>query len=263
MRTEAELMAELNTALEAMAASFHVRLIGTFAPNLLCASADEDSTTWLANSGQEFDQFPVRMGDTTIGLLYRDSQHAGRSVREAMDPLSEANVVSADLPIVDLIPDLRDCQAKLVLRGHSIDGLVTQSDLLKLPIRQLLFGLVSHLESCLRELVRRRYPSQQWLELLPSDRVERINRDFRRLKRSRFEPDILECTQFQDVVIVLERCNEFDNTFAQSMHSIRMLRNDVAHGKTFIHSSDSFRQFVDVYVSLRRWINQVTQLVAR
>jgi len=41
---------ELETALKAMEASFHVRLIGTFAPDLVWAPAEADATAWLAKN---------------------------------------------------------------------------------------------------------------------------------------------------------------------------------------------------------------------
>jgi hypothetical protein len=49
--------AELDADLKAMELSFHVRLIGTFPPDLICAPADTDAASWLASNNQDFDQF--------------------------------------------------------------------------------------------------------------------------------------------------------------------------------------------------------------
>jgi hypothetical protein len=58
---------ELEAALKAMELGFHVRLIGTFDPDLICAPADVQAVPWLDQSHPDFDQFPVREDDSTIG----------------------------------------------------------------------------------------------------------------------------------------------------------------------------------------------------
>jgi hypothetical protein len=99
-----KLDSELETALNAMEASFHVRLIGTFAPDLVCAPAEAEAAPWLAQNNPDFDQFPVSQGDATVGVLLRQGNHDNKTVREAMHPLRDGMIVSAHMPIADLIP---------------------------------------------------------------------------------------------------------------------------------------------------------------
>ena len=80
-------------AREATKAAFHVRLIGTFEPDLVCAPAGAIADAWLATAQPDFDQFPVRDGDRTIGLLVRgetlgDHRGAGRARASGAAPLS-------------------------------------------------------------------------------------------------------------------------------------------------------------------------------
>ena len=125
-----------------------------------------DATTWLANSNPDFDQFPVKQGDATVGILLRQGEHDGKTVREAMQPLREGLIVSADMPIADLIPQLRESHYRLVLRGGCIDGLVTQSDLLKLPVRLVVFALITHLEQIMTDVVSGHWPNDSWFAKL-------------------------------------------------------------------------------------------------
>jgi hypothetical protein len=194
---------ELETALKAMETSFHVRLIGTFKPELVWAPAEADAVTWLTENNPDFDQFPVRQDEATVGILLRQGDHTGKTVHDTIQPLREGLIVSADMPIADLIPQLRESHYRLILRGGRIDGLVTQSDLLRLPVRMLLFGLISHLELCLRALVRNRAPWPEWLKRLERGQQKEICRRLDALKHARFEPDPLEFTNFSDVVHVL------------------------------------------------------------
>src|SRR5205807_6667849 len=128
-------------------------------PDLVCAPAEADATAWLSDSNPDFDQFPVKQGDATVGILLREGDHTMKIVRDAMQPLCEGLIVSADMPIADLIPQLRESHYRLVLRGGRIDGLVTQSDLLKLPVRLVVFALITHLEQVMADLIFLRLPS--------------------------------------------------------------------------------------------------------
>lgn len=245
---------DLEKALEATNASFHVRLISTFAPDLEWATADADARAWLQSSNPDFDQFPVRDdAGATVGVLIRSTDLGQGKVRDLMHPLSESLIVSADMPIADLIPQLKGQHFRMVLRGARIDGLVTQSDLLKLPVRMLLFGMLSHLELLLREFVHQRAPWPAWVELLSARRRSQIRSDLAQLRSARFEPNPLELSSFGDVLEVLTKCPKDGDDFTSGA-SIKRLRDDVAHAKTYITSPDDVSNFVDCFENIERWI---------
>ena len=100
------LIRSFEAAREATKAAFHVRLIGTFEPDLVCAPADAIADAWLAAAQPDFDYFPVRDADRTIGLLVR-GDCPNRLVRDAMRPLSEELIVSSDMAIAELIPRMK------------------------------------------------------------------------------------------------------------------------------------------------------------
>src|SRR5207244_4303316 len=106
----------LEGALAATEASFHAHLIATFEPSLVAAPAGVDAGSWLAANHPEFDQFPVKQGSATVGVLLRQGDASGKTMRHWMQPLSEDIIISADLPITDLIPLLRKNHFRLVLR---------------------------------------------------------------------------------------------------------------------------------------------------
>lgn len=87
-----------------------------------------------------------------------------------MLPVAENLVVSADMPITRLIPKLGRSPYRLVLREDRIDGLVTQSDLLKLPVRLVLFGLITHLEQAMADVVAAKFSEDSWLSSLSPGR---------------------------------------------------------------------------------------------
>ena len=248
---------DLDASLKGANAGLHVRLIATFEPDIVSAPADADADAWLAGARPDFDQFPVKDGHRTVGILLRDGQYGGRTVRDVMHRVGEEVMVSADMPIAELIPQLRHHHYRLVLRGSRIDGLVTQSDLLKLPVRMLLFGLLSHLELLLRQFVDQRAPWPAWGSLLSSRRRAQIEKDLRQLRSARFEPNPLELSSFGDVLTVLTKCPKKGDDFTHGS-PIKRLRDDVAHAKAYITSPSDVRDFVDCYENIERWIHRAT-----
>jgi hypothetical protein len=254
---------ELEITLRAMEAGFHVRLISTFDPELVYAPPESDARDWLAGNYPEFDQFPVRHERETIGILLRDGQHNGKTVREAMRPLREGLIVSTHMPIAELIPQLRENHFRLVLRGSSIDGLVTQSDLVKLPVRMLVFGFISHFELLLRALIRKHHVEEGWLDRLENNARGRIIKLLQKLRSERLEPDPLELTLFSDTLHIAGKLPDLGEELIVDSECIEDLRNDIAHAKTFITAPADVRTFVDRFEKLRNWIERVAALLNR
>jgi hypothetical protein len=255
-----ELEAEIERALEAMASGFNVQLITTFEPDLVFAPADVNAKDWLANNHPSFDQFPVRRGESTVGVLVRDEQYDDQTVTDAMLVLRDGIIVSTHMPIAELIPQLRSNHFRLVLRGGRIEGLVTQSDLLKLPVRILLFGLITHLEMLLRGMIRKRFNGDTWKDKLRRDALGGVNARHRKLQAKRLDPDILECLLFSDAVTILDGDPHLGPSFSSEMTMLGDFRNDVAHATTFINSPQEIDHFVGCFEGLRSWISRVATL---
>jgi CBS domain-containing protein len=231
--------AEFEAALQAMEASFHVRPIGTFEPDLVCAPADTDATAWLAMSNPDFDQFPVKQGDATVGILLRQGDHTSKTVRDAMQPLREGLMVSANMPIAELIPELRENHYRLVLSGSRIAGLVTRSDLLKLPVRLVVFALIAHLEQVMADLVSARWPNESWLAELSEGRQEIIKTKESDLRNRGMNLPKIELTEFCDKA---DLCKQFvegsKSRFKEEPANLRDLRDQLVHNATFVDGSD-------------------------
>jgi hypothetical protein len=251
----------LASALEALERSFHVRLIGTFGRDIVWASPDANATDWLARNCPQFDQFPVRDGEKTVGVLIRNGDHGDKRVEQAMVGVRDGLIVSGDMPIADLIPELRSNHFRLVLRGGRIDGLVTQSDLLKLPVRMLLFGLVTHAESSFRSMVLSRYPDDAWLTELSDDRRQGVTGRMRKLRKAKLDPDLIECTYLEDVIELVKKDPGVPLDMHEDLESVHELRNPVAHVRAYVNSPSDVRKFVDQFDAVRRCIRMAQELL--
>ena len=121
-----------------------------------------------------------------------------RLVRDAMLPLSEELIVSADMAIAELIPRMKSLPCRLILRGDRIDGLVTQSDLLKLPVRIVVFGLLTHLETVMADLIVTHWPGDEWLTALSAGRRAKLLEKETALRLRGLNPPRIELTEFAD-----------------------------------------------------------------
>jgi hypothetical protein len=253
-------------AREATRAAFHVRLIGTFAPDLVCAPVDGNADEWLANAPADFDQFPVREGDRTIGLLVRGS-HSGRLVRDAMLPLTEELIASADMAIAELIPRLKSLPYRLILRGDRIDGIVTQSDLLKLPVRIVVFGLLTHLETVMGDLVSTHWPRDEWMAVLSPGRRAKLVEKETALRRRGLNPPRIELTEFADKRDLCKRLIATGRKrFERDLDGLRDLRDQLAHAATFVDDADDatgIESFVDKWDAARYWLQELMVLIEK
>ena len=262
----AVLTRSFEAAREATKAAFHVRLIGTFEPDLVCAPVDAIADAWLDTAPPDFDQFPVRDADRTLGLLVR-GDCPGRLVRDAMLPLSEELIVSADMAIAELIPRMRTLPCRLILRGDRIDGLVTQSDLLKLPVRIVVFGLLTHLEMVMADLVSTHWPADEWLTALGPGRRAKLLEKETVLRQRGLNPPRIELTEFADKRDLCKRLLAGGRTrFDREMDGLRNLRDQLAHAATFVDDAGGSRgigSLVDQWDAARYWVQELMVLTQK
>jgi hypothetical protein len=257
---------QLETALKDMERSFHVSSIATFAKDLIFAPADVPAREWLSKKGQAFDQFPVKDGNETIGVLDRFVDHGDALIRDAMMPLREGLIVSSDMPLTDLIPQLQESPYRLVLYGQRLDGLVTQSDLLKLPVRLVTFALITHLEQVMATLISVRWPQESWLSEISDGRRDKIEKKRVELSERKLDPPLLELTDFADKRELCKRLiRSSKSRFEHELTGLRDLRDQLAHAAIFIDPSkgpSAIQEFASKFQNTQRWIDELTQLIA-
>ena len=152
----------------------------------------------------DYDYVPVTRGehqDEIIGVLKTKPDRTGH-VRDELEPLSELLLIGGDASILDFVRQADKHPYRLVLAGTRICGLVTLSDLQKLPARAALFGLMTDLELVLQETISRAFDPPQWRQILSESRRENLRRK------------ISEATQggvlINDEVLYTELCDKLD-----------------------------------------------------
>lgn len=177
-----------------------------------------------------------------------------------MLPLDESVLVSADLPLRQFIPLIPTVSHRLVLDGTTIQGIVTWSDLQKLPIRLYAFSLVTHLEMVMAAVIQTTFLHDEWTAMLSEGRQKKIEEKRQSLRRKNNEPRLIELTDLCDKREILARQPHLGKTFAQDVKAIGDLRDVTAHGGTYAEDPDAVREFVRRLQQTEYWIGKLTGL---
>lgn len=222
-----------------------------------------------------FDLLSVRQNGHIVGVIRRGSEYpSSGSVRDYMHPLDESVLISAEMPLLEYISI--DPLDRLVLQGINICGIITRSDLLKLPVRLLAFSLVTHIEVLMSNLICITDVNEQtWLPFLDDNgRSKEISRKQQQLKAKHSDPDLLEYTYFSDKRIILEHLFDSKETplhkllpegAIDQLKEINELRNTVAHTGNDIKSLDPIQDFIRRLRLAQAWIDSFPdeQILAR
>ena len=148
-----------------------------------------------------------------------------------------------------------DCHpCRFIVAGGRISGLVTLSDLQRLPVRMTLFALLTGFEMTLIEAIKRRYPEEkQWLSLLPQYRQGGVRRAIRRARaRDNFVHGLYATNLFDKRLIVqhLPYFGDGGEDLARELRDIKCLRDQIAHADNFALTPERARKACRVARSL-------------
>lgn len=213
-----------------------------------------------------YDNFPVRNRHGIIGVLERQRVRTcapkGMLVKEAMVPLSSDMLASNSQPVATLLDALQSTRYRLVVKGSEIAGIVTPSDLLKLPVRLYAFMLVTHLEMLMAATIRRSYrdqPAEAWISTLSTGRQCRVRDKVEAFSARKLDPDPIELTDFCDKREILSQFHDSANRFRNEMKEIENLRNSLAHAANYLNNEESLDIFLKRVDLTRRNIEYLHQ----
>lgn len=248
-----------------------VGLIATPKPKV-CGVRDDLQAVIEREDLQTFDYVPVKNGDRMVGLLHRsgDKDASAKSVAEVMQPLHGGMLISSDSGILSYIEraDEHEYTCRLVLYGDRLDGIVTLSDLQKLPVRPALFMLVTHVELLMAQWIRSSgVPDEKILSRLPEERKRRAEEEWNRLRKNNLSIDRLTATQFCDKRHLLlgldfvhgkKQKDDAENDLDDIEH---LLRNPIAHAGEFAPDEERALELVAAVRTARAWIDRLERAI--
>ena len=255
VRTSEEI---LGRTLDGLALGVQVRHIAT-TPLGFCSADSSVRAVLEAAEWKIFSQIPVRDGDHTCGVLERAGCKLEATVRSAMKPLDDSILVAAGAPLTGFLEMAANGPYRLVVDGGKVNGIVTRSDLQKLPVRIVVFTFVTNLELLMAEVIRsQKLDPAGWKQYLSDGRQKKVKEKFDQLANADFYVDELTCTEFCDKRTILKHALKnlpkgFNNDFEQ----IEKLRNTVCHAGEYAQNQQELKDFVDRFQRARRWIDDL------
>jgi hypothetical protein len=148
----------------------------------------------LANEGR-FDYLPVDKKRTDHLLAFLTDLHSKMNV---YNPIGPSDLISAETSLLQFVWTANEQSRRLVLEGTEVRGIVTLSDIQKLPVRIALFSLFIHFELLLTEHLRAKAGNKDPLSLLSAARVDIVGQKWHRFKDSNMDQDIFSAMDLCD-----------------------------------------------------------------
>ncbi len=247
-----------------------VCLIATTREEFRTCRTDEPLAQVLERNTEGFDYFPVTAhgagGDERIvGLVnlvpfLKQVEPAVGLAGERMQPLSEDNLIGADASILAFVRGADRHGCRLVVSGAKVTGLVTLSDLQKLPVRAALFAIITYAEMTMADAIRREFSgTDEWMSELPDLRKSKIRDEFALARSDDNVVDLLLFSQFSDKVAVIRQSPALPSSkrgFDADMKAARKLRDKLAHANDYAASRDAAREVCATVRMIEHWIAQ-------
>jgi len=236
-----------------------VELISTKRPQLMTCAPHEALPDVMARNTEPYDFLPVVAPgdgerDRIVGLFnaakFFDERPADGRIEQHYAPLSEDYLIGADASILNFVMDADEKPFRLVISGASIVGLVSLSDLQKLPVRAALFALITGFEIAMFEAIERGCPNDDdWKRHLSDGRRTRIDEEIQQSHEGDGFVDALLFTQFCDKSDILARGFQLPHSktvFRKKLDQIQALRDNLAHANEYAASPDQARHVCTV-----------------
>ena len=205
-----------------------------------CQISDRVAEVLARPELEKFDYIPASDRNRIVGVLHRPEAGQmvnGRdisgeiSVREAMQPLDESLLISANASLLSYIENADRSFYRFVAREEEIIGIVTPSDLQKFPVRPLLFCAIALVELLLAEWLRQNYREEDWLAILSEKRRAIIAQRWLDWGSDNTALDLVSVTEFCDKRDAALNLGAFasKNAARKKLKDIEWLRHAVMH----------------------------------
>ncbi|MEQ1938040.1 hypothetical protein ABMA46_07290 [Mesorhizobium sp. CN5-321] len=230
----------------------NVKMIATARDQFVHCRLDDRLQSVAEGNTSKFDFMPVlQRGDGNahiVGIVKLDSYFEAPApdipVSGCYQPLHESYLIGADASILSFVIEADTRPFRLLVSDQGIVGLVSMSDLQKLPVRAALFGLVTGLEMAMTEAIQADDPDgKNWINCISAERQAGLRKRIEDARQKQGIVTELLFTEFcdkRDILIKLLFRNEpvrHREQLARKFRRIEKLRNDLAHANDYAVSN--------------------------
>ncbi len=231
-----------------------VELISTKRSQLMTCAPHEAVPDVIARNTEPYDFLPVVVTDDgqrdrIVGLFHATNFFGKKPgegrIEQHYAPLSEDYLIGADASILNFVVDADEKPCRLVISGPNIVGLVSLSDLQKLPVRAALFALITGFEIAMFEAIKRGFANDEdWKAHLSEGDQQKIDEEIEKSHKGDGFVDALLFTRFCDKSEILLKAFQLPHSktvIRNKLKQIQTLRDSLAHANEYAASPDQAR----------------------
>ena len=246
-------------------AELPIRLIATSRSEFATCDISEMLGPFVESRNDDFDFYPVTDAGRIVGILEASSltpteRVGGFRIADKMKRLSEDNLIGHDASILDFIRQMEERPCCLVIRGSEITGIVTTSDVQRLPVRAVLFAMVTRLEMAMTQVIRdKRLSDEDLLSRLSPERKKKLLDEIKQTRRDDRFVDLLLFMQFSDKQTIIKKLSLLPpkvpkTKFDRQLNRIRELRDALAHANEFASTRQSAEVLCRTVLIIDQWL---------
>ncbi len=246
-------------ALDICASSYHdalssataVSLIQTDVSNLLtCSLTDKIEDVKSRAELADFDNIPVVDNNNAIVGTFKKRNSASLSfIQDDYEKLHPDMLIASSAPIFDFIDRAENQHCCYIVSRSGISGMVTISDLQKLPVQLALFGLIIQFEHLVGKKLRECLKDAEALFISVLEHLEPNEKTRAEgMKRNSKTPDLF--VDWITPLFLVSKLKVLKKLNFQAIRdwnvtdSINKLRNDIAHGNGYAQTSELVNKLV-------------------
>ncbi len=219
--------------------------IGDIAESLVSLDATATRDEYIRIAAQRgFDIVGARAEGLVMGFVNCARLAPGAAPAD-IEFVDETAIIDQETPLREAILVLDRHPRVFVNALGGIAGIATRDDLEKAPARMWLFGILTLIETGLRNIVRNRHEGDAWMELLSPARAKRARAMTDERARRGETVDALDCIQFEDLGNLMARHEDVRAFFhfasrraaERRMKEWSKMRNHIAHSQGYVRAN--------------------------
>lgn len=233
---------------------------------LFIASADDDAPDVRKKmNALDYNVAGVMEDDVVTGYLTKSNLKQGKC-SQYIKKFSDEELVVVSNPLLSDLSRFKERAYLFGVKGKSVSYIISRSDLQKIPVRMLLFGLLSLMELHVLYLIRKSYSGNQWISLLSESRIVKA-KQIQDLRKERNEViDLLEGLQFGDKKKIFEctpalvkATHKSKKQLHKFFEDAEALRDNLAHVQDIL-AGRSWVEFINLLEDIQEFIYQCESL---
>lgn len=205
----------------------------------------------------DYDVAPVDEDPLRSFVRRADLERAdvGVTVAALAQPIDATRVVTADLGLGETLGLLEERDLLFVIEGGSVAGLITLSDLQRVPVGMMVLAIILATEAGLNQLILNHYGERGLLEHLSEVRQREALERHEQLKGLNLETNLVDALFLEDRLRLVGRAQRLRRAlgfasrdrFEAWAEELKRLRNALAHGRTVLdHEPDARRALASI-----------------